>query len=169
MYFETDPHLSEKQILAFGEKLRKSFHQMLPGFVDSIELIKKEELFKEHADFLSRLAMTFSHGDYALVEEIPEKTLIAEKLYKKSLAYSPSERAILGLGIILQQRRDFRESIRVLKEGMERFPQNEQLRICSGISHMNLGEFSNALACFSKVEPTDTIQSYMAECRRNMA
>ena len=27
-----------------------------------------------HADFLSRIGMTFSHGDYSAVETIPDKT-----------------------------------------------------------------------------------------------
>ena len=168
MYFETDPRLSKEQILAFGEKLRTEFHRMLPGFVDSIELVKKDDLSEYHADFLSRLAMTFSHGDYARVEQIRDKQAIAEKLYRKSLEYNPNERAYLGLGIILQQKRAFQESIGILKEGAERFPQNEQLLICAGISHMNLGEFSNALICFSKVEPSETIQNYRLECCRQM-
>ena len=168
MYFETDPRLSKEQILAFGTKLRTEFHQMLPDFVDSIELISKEDLSLYHADFLSRLGMTFSHGDYAGVEEIQNKQEIAEKLYRKSLSYSPNERAYLGLGIILQQKRAFQESLQILAEGVGHFPQNVQLHICSGISHMNLGDFSNALICFSRVEPSGTVQSYMEECRRQM-
>ena len=168
MYFETDPKLSQKQILAFGKKLRMEFHRMLPDFVDSIELIAKDDLSKSHADFLSRLAMTFSHGDYAGVEEIRDERSIAEKLYRKSLSYGPNERAYLGLGIILQQKRDFQESLQVLGDGIRHFPKNGQLHVCSGINHMNLGDFSNALICFSRVEPSETIQSYMEECRRQM-
>ena len=144
------------------------FHRMLPDFVDSIELIAKEDLSKSHADFLSRLAMTFSHGDYAGVEEIRGERSIAEKLYRKSLSYGPNERAYLGLGIILQQKRDFQESLQVLGDGIRHFPKNGQLHVCSGINHMNLGDFSNALICFSRVEPSETIQSYMEECRRQM-
>ena len=168
MYFETDPKLSKEQILAFGKKLRTEFHQMLPAFVDSIDLIANRDLSEYHADFLSRLGMTFSHGDYAGVEEIQDKQAIAEKLYRRSLAYGPNERAYLGLGIILQQKREFPESINVLKEGIEHFPNNQQLLICSGISHMNLGEFSKALACFSRVEQSEMIRSYMEECRRQL-
>ena len=168
MYFETDPELSKKQILAFGEKLRTEFHEMLPSFVDSIELIEKEDLSEAHADFLSRLAMTFSHGDYAGIDGIKNKQKIAENLYRKSLEYGPNERACLGLGIILQQKRAFRESIEVLRKGIEHFPQNKQLFICSGISHMNLGEFSNALSHFLKVEPSEAIQNYVMECRRQI-
>jgi len=169
MYFETDPQLSKDQILAFGEKLRTEFHKMLPDFVNSIELIEEDDLSGYHADFLSRLGMTFSQGDYAGVEIIENKQEIAEKLYRRSLEYGPDERAYLGLGIILQQKRAFRESIEVLKDGMKRFPQNVQLHICSGINHMNLGEFPIALSCFSKVESSEMIQNFKLECRRQMA
>ncbi|MBE9541602.1 MAG: B12-binding domain-containing radical SAM protein, partial [Proteobacteria bacterium] len=63
MFFETDPNLSQEMILAFGERLRMDYYEHLPGFVDGIELIDKEEFYEMHADFLSRLAMTFTHGD----------------------------------------------------------------------------------------------------------
>ncbi len=168
MYFETDPTLSKGQILAFGEKLRTEFHRMLPGFVEAIKLIEKDDLAEQHADFLSRLALTFSHGDYARVEEIQNKQEIAEKLYRKSLSYGPNERAYLGLGMILQQKRDFRASLQILTEGIRHFPQNGQLHVCSGISHMNLGEFPKALACFSKLDPSEMIQNFIIECRRKM-
>ncbi len=168
MYFETDPALSKEQILAFGKKLRTEFHRMLPDFADSLQLVDNDDLSKEHADFLSRLAMTFSHGDYARMEDIPHREKTAEDLYRKSLTCHPNQRAYLGLGITLQQKRDFRQSLAVLQEGLERFPQNDQMWICSGINHMNLGEFPNALTCFFKAEPSETIQNYMAECRRRM-
>jgi len=62
MYFETDPDLSQESVLAFGEKLRAAFHEGLPAFVDSIDLIDRKVFYELHADFLSRLGMTFSHG-----------------------------------------------------------------------------------------------------------
>ena len=112
--------------------------------------------------------MTFSHGDYAGVEIIENKQAIAEKLHRRSLKYLPNERAYLGLGMLLQQKRDFRASIGVLKEGIERFPKNEQLHVCAGISYMNLGKFSKAVVCFSRVERSETIESYITECHRQM-
>ena len=50
MYFETDPHLTQELILAFGEKLRGEYYKNLPGFVDSIELTDKKEFFKTNLD-----------------------------------------------------------------------------------------------------------------------
>ena len=73
IYFETDDKLSKKMILDFGEKLRTSYHKMLSEFVDSISLVDQKELYPMHSDFLSRLAMTFDHGDYAGIEMIKEK------------------------------------------------------------------------------------------------
>ena len=105
MYFETDEKLSQKMILNFGEKLRTAYYKMLPEFVDSISLVDKKELYPMHSDFLSRLAMTFDHGDYAGIESIKEKEKIADKLYKMSLDYHPDPRAYLGLGIAKQKNR----------------------------------------------------------------
>ncbi|MGB9498107.1 MAG: B12-binding domain-containing radical SAM protein, partial [Dissulfuribacterales bacterium] len=100
MYFETDPGLSRDLILAFGERLRSAYYQSLPEFVEEIHLVDKEELYPMHADFLSRLGMTFSHGDYAKIEAVGDRERIAEKLYLRALRYFPDHRAYLGLGII---------------------------------------------------------------------
>ena len=58
-YFETDPALSRDLILAFGQKLRASFYEKLPGFFEALRLIDRKELYPQHSDFFSRLAMTF--------------------------------------------------------------------------------------------------------------
>ncbi|MBC8417822.1 MAG: radical SAM protein [Pseudomonadota bacterium] len=166
MYFETDPDLTEESILAFGEKLRAEFYAGLPVFVDSVDLIDKKEFYELHADFLSRLGMTFSHGDYAKIEAIRDKQKIAVRLYQRSLEYSPNDRAYLGLGIIRQQERNFQESVRILSEGVGVFPQNEQLHICLGLSYMNLGEYDKALSCFLKFRHSEQAASYIAECHR---
>jgi len=92
-----------------------------------------------HADFYSRLAMTFDHGEYSGIEVLGDRTKIAEKLYRKSLEYHPVPRAFLGLGMIRQKKREFAESIEVLSEGVKHFPDDEQINICLGISYMNLG------------------------------
>jgi len=130
MYFETDPSLSREDILGFGKKLRSSFYSSLPKFADAIELLDRKDLYALHADFYSRLAMTFTHGDYALVDTIHDKDQIAEKLYQKALAYHPDHRAYLGLGILMQKMKDYDESIRILSEGLRYFPQSEQLNSC---------------------------------------
>ena len=168
MYFETDPDLSQESVLAFGKKLRSEFHKELPGFVDSIDLLDEREFDKMHADFLSRLGMTFSHGDYAKVDAIIGKEKIAGKLYERALLYSPNDRAYLGLGMINQKERDFRGSINVLSEGVRLFPDNEQLSICLGLSHMNLSQYDKALESLLKFRNSENAAPYIEECYRRL-
>jgi len=164
MYFETDSRMTSDLILAFGQKLRSSFYENLSRFVETIELIDKKEFYELHADFLSRMGMTFSHGDYARIDGIKEKDTIAENLFKRALDYHPDHRAYLGLGIIKQKNRQYRAAIRILSEGIEYFPESEHLHICQGINHMNSGEFARALYYFLKFEDSKESQYYIATC-----
>ena len=93
MYFETDPELTREMILAFGQKLRSSFFENLPGFVEAIQLIDDEDLYPQHSRFFSRLAMTFDHGDYSAIDVIKHKDRFVEKLYRQSLNYYPNAEA----------------------------------------------------------------------------
>ena len=117
-----------------------------------------------HADFLSRLGMTFSHGDYAMIEDIKEKDKIAERLFKKALEYHPDHRAYLGLGLIKQQKRQPEESILAVSEGIKYFPDSDQLNMCLGINHMNLGEYDSALSCFLKFQHSRAFVHYIIQC-----
>jgi len=134
MYYLLDPNLSEALILAFGKKLRSDYYENIHRFADAIRLIDREDLYEKHADFYSRLAMTFSHGDYSRIEAIREKEETAEKLYLKSLDYAPNHRTYLGLGILKQESGDSRKSIQILSEGIEHFPGSEALNLCLGIA-----------------------------------
>lgn len=164
MYFESDSRLSKGMIMDFGQKLRSDYYSHLPEFADTIQLVDQKDLYGSHADFLSRLAMTFSHGDYASIEAIPEKDNVAQRLYERSLSYYPNQRAYLGLGIIMQKQRKYEESVRILSEGMKHFPESEPIVMCLGISYMNLGKYEEALECFQKLpESRDTLQ-YIADC-----
>ena len=141
-YFETDHQLSREVVLSFGKKLRTQYYQMLPEIVNAIELIDKKAFYPLHADFCSRLGMTFDHGDYAENDMIQDKEKIAAKLYRKALEYHPDFRAYLGLGIYHQKNRDFRDSVKILSKGVEYFPDNEQISLCLGVSYMNLGAYN---------------------------
>ncbi len=164
LYFETDPRLSQELLLAFGKELRTAFHEAVSGFAKNIELTDRKDFRRLNADFLSRLAMTFSHGDYAKIESIPDKQETAENLYKRSLDYAPNDRAYLGLGMIKQNERAFDESIAFLKEGVRLFPGNDQLKLCQGISHMNLREFQTALGCFAGIRDSKQAEPYKEAC-----
>ena len=163
-YFETDPKLSREVIHSFGEKLRTKYYELLPAIVDGIELIDKKEFYPMHADFCSRLGMTFDHGDYAGNEAIKGKEKIAEKLYIKALKYFPDPRAYLGLGILNQKKRSYHESVVILSKGVKHFPDNEQLNMCLGISHMNLSAFETALSFFLKLQHSKQALGFIVSC-----
>ena len=165
MYFETDPNLSQDTILAFGRELRSEFHKLLPAFVDAIQLREDKILLPLHADFLSRLAMTFSHGDYAAIDRIEGKEKTAETLFTRALTYAPDHRAFLGLGIINQKNRATDESIRILQQGLSHYPESQHLNMCQGINFMNKAKFDRALACFEKVPQGQGAEPYIAQCR----
>ena len=137
---------------------------MLPEFVHAVELVNEKELFPMHADFLSRLGMTFSHGDYAQLDAITGKDELAGELFLKSLEYCPDHRAFLGLGILFQKRRDFEKSVNTLTKGVRCFPHSEQLNICLGVSYMNLGAFEKALRHFLPFRSSKEALGYAAEC-----
>ncbi len=166
LYFETDPSLSRDQVLGFGRKLRSAFYRSLPEFVDDLQLADIDELASSHADFLSRLAMTFDHGDYAVVDEIPAKQEIARNLYQKALSYHPDARAYLGLGLLLQKAGRFEASAKLLGEGAGHFPADEQLNVCLGVSYMNLERFEDALGCFEPFGHSKQAQGFIQACRQ---
>ena len=165
LYFETDPSMDQDMIMNFGRELRSGFHKHLPEFVEAIQLREDKTLLPLHADFLSRLAMTFSHGDYAAVDIIEGKEKIAEALYKRALTYGPDHRAFLGLGIIKQKNRETDESIRILKQGLAHYPDSQHLNMCLGINFMNKAMFDKALDCFMKA-PHDQAAPYVAQCHK---
>ncbi|OEU47705.1 MAG: B12-binding domain-containing radical SAM protein [Desulfobacterales bacterium C00003060] len=167
-YFETDSNLSQETVFAFGKTLREEFYNNIHHFVESVDLIDKEEFFEMHSDFLSRLGMTFSHGDYSKVEAIKDKNEIAERLFMKSLSYYPNHRACLGLGIIKQKRKEFEESVKILSEGVRLFPESEELKLCLGISYMNLKDYNRAISYLVKLKHSKEAGCYIEQCHAQL-
>ncbi|NVL90054.1 MAG: radical SAM protein [Desulfobacterales bacterium] len=163
-YFETDPNLSQESVFAFGKKIRNELYGDMGRFVDSLDLINKEELYEEHSDFLSMLGMTFSHGDYSRIGAIADKDKIAKKLFHKSLNYYPNYRAYLGLGMIKQKAKEFEGAVKILSEGVGLFPESEELNLCLGISYMNLRDFNSALSYLQKLKHSKEADYYIKEC-----
>jgi anaerobic magnesium-protoporphyrin IX monomethyl ester cyclase len=164
MYFETDSTLNDELIFAFGKKLRTAFYERVHSYAEAIELVDQKDLFPWHADFCSRLGMTFSYGDYSKVQEVRRKVETAENLFRKALRYSPDHRAYLGLGMIKQRKSEFGESVRILEEGLSHWPESEDLNLCLGISTMNLGDFKTALEHFSRFPLSKRAAEYKEEC-----
>jgi tetratricopeptide (TPR) repeat protein len=164
MYWETDPDLSREKVLAFGERLRSSFHRDLPRYAEALDLADREDLYPMHADFLSRLAMTFTHGDYAAVEAIPDKEATAERLYERALAYHPDQRAYLGLGILKQRAGAHEEVVPLLDEATRAYPQSEQLHLCLAVSLMNLTRYAEVLQILEKFPRSSQALRFAAAC-----
>ncbi len=166
LYFETDPDLDRELILAFGRKLRAFFFENLPRFVEDLDLKDDPQLAPFHADFCSRLGMTFDQGDYSKIDRIPDREETASRLYKKALVYYPDARAYLGLGMLKQRRRAYTGSIKILAEGAERFPVHEQIGICLAVSRMNLGQYDRALDNLMKFGNSPQAGPLIEQCRR---
>ena len=166
LWFEYDPNLSKEEVLAWGKRLREGFHRALPDFVRKIEVIDDPEFAPLHADFFSRLGMTFLRGDYAPVAEISNQAGMAAELFRRSLAHAPDERAFLGLGMLRQDARDMEGAIQRFEEGIGNFPQSLHLNLGLGVSLMNLGRFSEALAALQPFAGDRTVAGYVGECER---
>lgn len=166
LYLETDPALVGEEVIEYRNRLRKTFYEGLPSFVDSMELEDSKDLYPFHADFLSRLAMTFSHGDYSAVEAIAGREAVAIRLFKRSLQYGPHPRAYLGLAMIEQKNREHAKAVELLCEGIGHFPENEPLHMCLGVGYMNLGRFSDALRVLMKFKESPEALNRIEACRR---
>jgi radical SAM superfamily enzyme YgiQ (UPF0313 family) len=165
LYFESDPSMDADRVLAWGKKLRNSFHAGLPGFATSLKPCKRDDLHPEFADFYSRLAMTFSHGDYANIEAVPDKLETARILYERSLFHAPSARAYLGLGMLAQKKRDMQSCLEIVTKGMKHFPDDENLHQCMGIALMNQARFAEALEHFLPFEHTGRSRQFIEICK----
>lgn len=168
LYWETDPALSKEDVLAFGRRLRGEFYRRLPEYALNVELVDRKDLYAAHADFLSRLGLTFTHGEYAQVKEIPDKAETAERLYERALRYHPDERAYLGLGMLRQRQRRFEESVGVLQEGIGRAGGSDALNHCLGVSLMNLGRYKEALEALERVENRERTREQRIFCREKL-
>jgi radical SAM superfamily enzyme YgiQ (UPF0313 family) len=169
LYFEIDNDLDQETVREYGHRLRQAFYQNLPSFLDAITLIDDPKLQPYHADFYSRLGLTFSHGDYATIEAIPgDKAAIAEKLFHKALTHHTDHRSYLGLGMIYQHQGRHQDSIDIVKQGLKHFADSNELKVCQGINYMNQGRFQTALHYFEDYKDQAQVRTYIDHCRRGL-
>ncbi len=164
LYFEIDDRMNAESILTYGNALRHAFYQNLPLFIEDIDLVKDPGFNRLHADFYSRLGMTFSHGDYSKVDAIPGKKSISKALFQKSLALYPDHRSYLGLGLLYQQEGLFDKSIQVLDQGLAHHGSSMDLSICQGINYMNLKAYDRALTYFLDYKDQEQVGPYITQC-----
>ena len=168
LYFETDPALGREQVLAFGRRLREHFYRNLPNYARRITLVNDPALARLHADFLSRLALTFHQGDYAAIAVIADPQAVAADLYRQALKRAPDARAYLGLGMLHQKQRDTPASIAILESGLERFPADGSIRLCLAVSCMNAGDFARALALLAPLGDDPQALGFRGACLKAM-
>ena len=168
MYFENDERLSRELVVSFGNELKKCFYENIQHFADQIELVDIRKLYSSHSNFYSRLAMTFSHGDYSRIDAIKNKENIAEKLFEKSLHYYPDHTAYLGLGIIKQKKGKYEESEKILSEGLRYYSDSEHINMCLGLSLMNLKKYPKAILCFQKFQNSKDALLNISNCYKAM-
>jgi radical SAM superfamily enzyme YgiQ (UPF0313 family) len=169
MYAELDPTLTDEKILAFGRTLRTAFYENVHAYAEQVQLVDRPELYSFHADFLSRLGLTFSQGDYSKKDLVQEKETTAEKLFRRALDYAPDQRAYLGLGMLKQKAGVLAESIRILREGLEQFPESTDLALCLGISLMHFGDYQGALTFFDRYPQSEPARRHAPQCRRGIS
>lgn len=165
-WFEVDESLDFSRVKAYGDELRHAFYRGLSDFAKTIELDEDPGLFPFHGDFLSRLAMTFFSGDYAHDPRIQHPEDTALHLFQRALTYHPDFRAFMGLTLLFQKQKKFREAVRIASQALTRYPESRELTLGLGVSLMNLGEFARALDHFTPWEQDETIRPYIDICNR---
>ena len=168
LYFETDATLSKAAVLAFGRRLREGYLALLPEFAAQIDLVDDPQLYPLHADFLSRLALTFSHGEYATNPLVEDNLATAIMLFERSLHYHPDHRAFWGLGLVYQHLRRFDESLAILQRGIEHHPTSIDLHMALANSLIRLNRYPEARQCLEAISDHPRAVEQLIRCCRFM-
>jgi radical SAM superfamily enzyme YgiQ (UPF0313 family) len=168
LYFETDATLSKATVIGFGRRLREGYLSLLPEFAGQIDLVDDPEMYPLHADFLSRLALTFSHGDYAINPQVENNLTTAVMLFERSLHYHPDHRAFWGLGLVYQHLRRFDESLAVLQQGIEHHKTSLDLHMALANSLMRLHRYPEARQCLEAIPDHPRAVEQLIRCCRFM-
>lgn len=168
LYFEHEPDLDQETVLAFGRHLRSTYRRWLPQFARQIELNANPDSRQAQAGFLSRLGMTFSHGDYATLDGPDDTSQVALELFERALQICPDHRAYWGTALVYQRRAAWKRAAAVLSTGLTHFPQSEELAVCLGITLMRLGQFKQALDHLQPHAHSGRTAAYIAHCRREL-
>ncbi|BBO71635.1 hypothetical protein DSCA_55650 [Desulfosarcina alkanivorans] len=168
LYFETDDAMSREAVLAFGKRLREGYFASLPDFAARIELVDQPDLYPLHADFLSRLALTFSHGDFAMNPLVKDCLATAVMLFERSLAYHPDHRAFWGLGLVYQHLRRFEDSVAILQQGIGHHKDSVDLHLALANSLMRLNRHPEARLCLDRFPDHPQAVELLVRCCRFM-
>jgi radical SAM superfamily enzyme YgiQ (UPF0313 family) len=165
-WWELDPDMDFSRVKGWGDRLRQAFFDHLEDFINRIPLDPDEASAPLHADFLSRLAMTFSHGEYAQDARVKNADQMAVNLFDKALGIHPCARAYQGLAMICQKHKNFTRAIAILSKGLSNFPKDKDLCVCMGVCLMNTGNFANALTYFTPFADDPALGQYINICKQ---
>ncbi|WP_321493523.1 B12-binding domain-containing radical SAM protein [uncultured Desulfobacter sp.] len=169
-WWDLDPNMDFPRVKVWGDRLRQAFFDHLGEFVNRIALDQDKDNASAplHADFLSRLAMTFSHGEYARDNRVRNAEQIAVSLFEKALQFHPCPRAFQGLSMIYQKKKKFAEAMAFLDKGLAHFPNDKDLCVCMGVCLMNTGNFHGALTYFTPFAHDPALGQYISICKQNV-
>jgi radical SAM superfamily enzyme YgiQ (UPF0313 family) len=166
LYFETDPDLDREQVFSFGRRLRSAYHAALPRFAQDILLAEEPALYPEQADFLSRLGMTFSHGDYARQVQPDQGRTTARQLFERALTLAPDPRAFWGLALLDQEAGAWERAEKNLSRGLDHHPHNLLLNLRMAVGFMHRGEYRKASEYLRQFSDSPEAQRLLHHCRR---
>jgi len=129
MWFEADPDITADDMLRWKGELHAAYARGLPGWARSVadELDPDPDMRPLHADFLSRLGMTFLEGEHADVAG-DEGPALARELFERSLDMDMDARALLGLGLMAGRAGNLEQAAELFGRGVDAFPEHEGLR-----------------------------------------
>lgn len=165
-WWELDPDMDFSRVKGWGDRLRQAFFDNIEDFINRIALHPDKGLAPLHADFLSRLAMTFSHGEYARDKRVRNAGQMAVNLFEKALQFYPCPRAFQGLAMICQKQKNFSGAMAFLDKGLSQFPDNKDLCVCMGVCLMNTGDFHGALTYFTPFAHDPALGQYINICKQ---
>ena len=154
-----------QSVLETGKKLRDGYQKLLPQLVRQLELADAEDLKPYQADFLSRLAITFSHGEYAHTDDARET---AGYLLNRSFTIYPNARTFWGKGLLAFENRQLKEAIEIFQEGLQLFPEDALTHIYMGYALLAHGKAGEALSHFEKYPTHPDAQRGLNECKRKL-
>ena len=167
-YFETDPALPEERVREYGRTMKAHYFAALPAYARDLELDPDPSLAPYQADFLARLGGTFESGDYADIEAIPGKAALAADLYNRAANLWPDATAYMGLGRVLARYGHAGEAEKILKEGLEHFPSDRDMRLGLAVALMNQGRFKDALPILENHPDTGRTAQLILGCRSRL-
>ncbi len=168
-FLDLDPAMRPEEVMAYGRKLKETFHARLPEAALELDLVDDSSFSESHAVFLAQLGMTFLNGAHSSLPLDPEPKQVAEALLRRSLGYSDTSMALHGLGLLLASKGNEEESLDLLERGVKCFPDDPNLGVALAVGLIRGGKAAEAEAVLRRFEHLQSVQPILQACREAMA